>query len=165
MVQGPRKPADVVHLFPPPREHRRPPLDEAPGALVPLPAKEVGHHEAAAALSSIGVMGVRPTALAELGAPQKLMLSKIEGGYEIHDLGSRRASPFSRAEPTPDWVRSFYLAVFEDGGRLLCRYLNREPGRRALGSLEQPVFDPAERAGRFSLDSFIETVIFGDPPD
>ncbi len=165
MVEKGRRPADVIQITQRPRAPGGSPLVDGPGKAVAILAHEVEHSEALAAISSLGVMSVRASALAELGAPGKLKLSRIDGGYEVYDTSSSRHAPFSRAESSFDWVRSFYLAVFEDGGLLMCRYLNREPGRRVLGALEQPVFDPRSRAGKYSMDSFIESVLFGDPPD
>ncbi len=165
MVEKKGRVADVIPFAPKPRPAGGSPLAEGPGKLVPCPPRPVAAAEATTMLSLSGRISVRPTALVELGAPKDLMLSLVDGGVEIFDSGSSRSRPFSPTDSDLGWVGSFYIGVYEDGGRIMCRYLNREPGRRALSSLEQPVHDPSSRMGKFTMDSFIESVIFGDEPD
>jgi hypothetical protein len=98
------------------------------------------------------------------------MLSVFKGGLEMYDQDTKPPDKRPERETlyhVEKWVDFWYLSVYEDGetGRIVGRYINKDPGKRSKPVLEQPVRDSKARIGRYSLKSFAETVMHGEEPD
>lgn len=160
--------------FPQKTGPRREPLAEGaePGPCAQmsiLPGRILAKEDAICELERILGYEVRETNLFFLGIPDRVMCHAFPGGVELSDLSSRRLLPGHPAERLIDvgqWVEGWYFSVFWRGDAIIGRFISKD-GLYTLAcrSLEQFVRDPHSRYGKFTLASFIDTLIYGDPPD
>jgi hypothetical protein len=143
--------------------------DAHDAAILRMPVKTLEKHEALEELGRIvGPDEMTPNVFF-LAFPDTVRSSAFPGGVEFYDMETERPSGRHAEESMLDigrWVTGWYLSVFEKGDLLICRYINNDPAcTLACRVLQQPVYDPSARYRKYTLESFIDTLIYGDPPD
>lgn len=156
-----KKPSLTARLF---RKAKAEP--EEVGKLFKIPPKTITAEEAVNALRKLFPDDVTTTTHLELRFPDKVKFYSFPYGVEFFDMHSERPQPIHPDETLKDleWVKHWYFAVFRRGDMIIGRFIDRSLSHPWI-PLEQPLYHPTARYGRYSLRSFIETMVYGDPPD
>jgi len=159
-----------VILFPSPKKNSKPP-DRLPNPdcshVLPLPPKKLTSSEAIRELKRLLGSEGDNHSLVFLEFPDMVNSYVFPGGVEFYDVKTVRPSeirPDEILEDVNSWVNCWYLSVFENNGKLIGRYINRDfpKGPRVI---ERPILDPEAGIENYTVDSFLEAVIHGDSPE
>lgn len=146
---------------------RPPPLKDGFQGVAVIPAKVLRIEDSLVEVRRVLGTEANDGCCALIGFPEFVKFSTFPGGIEFYDTDSTRPSPRKPDETLiapMTWVKKWYFSIFQQGDKLMGRYINKKDDHNGLPTLEQPIRDPETRIGKYTFRTFTETIIFEERP-